>query len=143
MATYHVCPPSSSANKDTSAGFEKSERCRHVKPKPGTVVISVGYLLICWSNGRWKNTVHSITEPPHPLNEQDLGVSGFPKTHGADDRGTDDMTPARYSIPFFAAPGPEAIVQALPGCWSKEVPMRWKPISAGDYLHKKGKGMFA
>jgi hypothetical protein len=60
------------------------------------------------------------------------------------DAGTlDDISPARYSIPFSAAPDPETIVQALPGCWSEEVPKKWKPINAGDYLRRKREGMYA
>jgi isopenicillin N synthase-like dioxygenase len=131
-----------SATTDTSAGFEKSGRFRHVEPKPGTVVVNVGYLLMRLSNGRWKNTVHRVLEPPSPLKGQVLDEPNVPKTHGMNDGSADDITPARYSIPFFAVPDPATIVEALPGCWSEEVPKRWKPISAGDYLRKKSKAMY-
>ena len=108
-----------SANTETSVGFEKEGRFRRVEPKSGTIVVNVGYLLMRWSNGRWKNTVHRVVEPP---NSEKAG---------------DEMTPARYSIPFFASPDPATVVEALPGCWSEEVPKRWKAISAGDYLRRK------
>lgn len=108
-----------SASTETSAGFEKEGRFRKVKPMPGTVVVNVGYLLMRWSNGRWRNTVHRVVEPPEL------------------ESGGDGMTPARYSIPFFAAPDPATVVEALPGCWSEGLPKRWKAISAGDYIRRK------
>lgn len=52
------------------------------------------------------------------------------------------MTPARYSVPFFASPDPEAVVEALPGCRNEEVPKRWKAINAGEYLKRKREGVF-
>lgn len=113
-----------SANTETSVGLEKEGRFRKVEPKPGTVVVNVGYLLMRWSNGRWKNTVHRVVEPPNP------GRDG------------DEMTPARYSIPFFASPNPATVVEALPGCWSEKVPKRWRPICAGDYLKRKREAVY-
>lgn len=113
-----------SANTETSAGFEKEGRFRKVEPKPGTIVVNVGYLLMRWSNGRWKNTVHRVVEPPNSESDGD------------------EMTPARYSIPIFVSPDPATVVEALPGCWSEEVPKRWKPISAGDYLRRKREAVY-
>lgn len=113
-----------SANIETSAGFEKEGRFRKVEPKSGTVVVNVGYLLMRWSNGRWKNTVHRVVEPPNS------------------ESGGDEMTPSRYSIPFFASPDPTTVVEALPGCWNEEVPKRWKTISAGDYLRRKRQAVY-
>lgn len=114
-----------STNTETSAGFEKEGRFQKVEPKSGTVVVNVGYLLMRWSNGRWKNTVHRVVEPPDS------------------ESGGDEMTPARYSIPFFASPDPATVVETLPGCWSEEVPKRWKAISAGDYLKRKRQAVYA
>ena len=114
-----------SANTETSIGFEKDGRFRKVTPQPGTVVVNVGYLLMRWSNGRWKNTVHRVVEPPFS------------------DEGGNETTPARYSIPFFASPDPATVVEALPGCWSEEVPKRWKAISAGDYMKRKRRAAHA
>jgi len=132
----------SSANTETSAGFEKEGKFRRVEPKPGTVLVNVGYLLMRWSNGRWKNTVHRVSEPPSSAREHVLDKSN--NSGGQEENGVSatDMIPARYSIPFFASPDLETIVEALPGCWSEEVPKRWKPVSAGDYLRKKREGMY-
>ncbi|KAM0805218.1 thymine dioxygenase [Usnea florida] len=115
-----------SASTATSIGFEKDGRFRSVTPKPGTVVVNVGYLLMRWSNGRWKNTVHRVVEPPL-----------------SDEEGGKEVTPARYSVPFFASPDPATIVEALPGCWSEEVPKKWKAISAGDYIKRKRRAAYA
>lgn len=113
-----------SANTETSAGFEKEGRFGKVEPRPGTVVVNVGYLLMRWSNGRWKNTVHRVVEPP------------------SSESGGDEMTPARCSIPFFASPDPATVVEALPGCWGEEMPKRWKAISAGGYLSRKREAVY-
>jgi len=117
----------SSTNAATSAGVERSGRFRHVNPKPGTIVINVGYLLMRWSNGRWKNTIHRVSEPPHRASEG----------------GMDKMIPERYSIAFFSDPDPTAVVEALPGCWNDEVPKRWGPIEAGEYLRRKTAAIYS
>ena len=114
-----------SAPTSTSTGFEQNGRFQKVTPTPGTVVVNVGYLLMRWSNGRWKNTVHRVVEPPFS------------------EGGGNEMTPARYSIPFFASPDPATVVEALPGCWSEEVPKRWKAICAGDYIERKRRAAYA
>lgn len=114
-----------SAKTDTSPDSEKAGRFRRVEPMPGTVVVNVGYLLMRWSNGRWKNTVHRVVEPPKLKNDKD-----------------EEVTLARYSVPFFASPAPEAVVEALSGCWNEEVPKRWQAINAGEYLRRKRKSVF-
>lgn len=131
-----------SANTDTSAGLEKGGKFRQVEPKPGRVVVNVGYLLVRWSNGRWKNTIHRVSEPPSSMKEHIVDGSNAPRSQRMNDVSAIDMIPARYSIPFFASPDPETIVEALPGCWSDAVPKRWKPIGAGDYLRRKKEGMY-
>lgn len=130
----------SSASIEASAGFEKDGRFRRVEPKPGTVVVNVGYLLMRWSNGRWKNTIHRVSLPP---SEQALDKSDLSGTLEVHDVSATDLVPARYSIPFFAVPDPGTIVEALPGSWSEDVPKRWKPIHVGDYLRRKTEAMYA
>ena len=113
-----------SPNTETSAGFVKEGRFRKVEPKPGTIVVNVGYLLLRWSNGRWKNTAHRVLEPPNSESDGD------------------QMTPVRYSMPIFVTPDPATVVEALPGCWSEEVAKRWNPISAGDYRRRKREAVY-
>lgn len=132
-----------SASTEKSAEFEKYGSFKPVKPVPGTVVINVGYLLMRWSNGRWKNTIHRVMGPPlMPMREVSIN-SDNPRIIELDTGSLEDTTPARYSIPFFAVPDPETIIEPLPGCWSKDVPKRWKPINAGDFLLRKRKSVYA
>ena len=132
-----------SANTENSAEFEKFGTFRPVKPIPGTVIVNVGYLLMRWSNGRWKNTIHRVTGPPSiPMREASTDWDN-PKATTSDVEPVEGMTPERYSIPFFAAPDSETMIEALPGCWSENVPKRWKPINAGDYLLRKREGIYA
>jgi isopenicillin N synthase-like dioxygenase len=96
-----------------------------------------------WSNRRWKNTIHRVIGPPSiPIREVSTD-SDNPRTTGSDVGSLEDTTPERYSIPFFVAPDPETMIEALPGCWSEDVPKRWKPINAGDYLLRKREGIYA
>lgn len=123
----------SSTKSETSTKVEKDGKFIHVDPEPRTIIVNVGYLLMRWSNGRWKNTVHRVSEPPRK--EQSLQGSTC-----KDDveRGSSnvDAIPERYSIAYFSAPDPTTIVEALPGCVREQAP-RWKPINAGEYLRRK------
>jgi isopenicillin N synthase-like dioxygenase len=132
-----------SASTLNSAEFEKHGKFRHVKPISDTVIVNVGYLLMRWSNGRWRNTIHRVVEPPLLRQGVVLDDADASRDTKKDTGTLDGISPARYSIPFSAAPDPETIVQALPGCWSEEVPKRWKPINAGNYLRRKREGMYA
>ena len=114
-----------SADGGTSAAVEETGRFRKVEPRPGTVVVNVGYLLMRWSNGRWKSAVHRVVGPANLKAGED-----------------DETLPDRYSVPFFASPDPQTVVEALPGCWSVEVPKRWKAIHAGEYLDRKKAGVY-
>jgi isopenicillin N synthase-like dioxygenase len=132
-----------SANAEKSAEFEKHGSFTPVKPVPGTVVVNIGYLLMRWSNGRWKNTIHRVMGPSLlPMQEVSTNPDS-PRTIGLDAGSLEDTTPERYSIPFFASPDPEATIEALPGCWSQDVPKRWKPINTGDFLRRKRAAIFA
>jgi isopenicillin N synthase-like dioxygenase len=132
-----------SANTEKSAEFEKLGTFRQITPVPDTVIVNVGYLLMRWSNGRWKNTIHRVVEPPLLSEGMELVESGAAKDVGTDCGTQEETTPARYSIPFFSFPDPDTIVEALPGCWSEDMPKRWKPIHAGNYRRRKREGMYA
>lgn len=132
-----------SASTEKSAEFEKHGKFIHVKPIPDTVIVNVGYLLMLWSNGRWKNTIHRVVEPPVPPQRTVSSESDESRNTTAEFQASDEMSPERYSIPFFARPNPETMVQALPGCWSEVLPKRWGPINAGKYHQKKLKGSYA
>ncbi len=115
----------SSTDKTTSAGIEKSGKFVHVDPKRGSIIVNTGYLLMRWTNGRWKNTVHRVLEPPGSVwTAQDSDDSGW-------------MVPERYSIAFFSFPDAATVVEPLPTCCSDQEPKKWGPIDAGEYLLKK------
>ena len=127
----------SSTSSETSAGVEKDGTFIHVDPKPGTIIVNIGYLLMRWSNGRWKNTVHRVSEPPRSK-EQSLHDSSYDRS----DKNSDmTMIPERYSVAYFSNPNHDTIVEALPGCSIDRAP-RWKPINAGEYLDRKRAAMF-
>lgn len=92
---------------------------RGIQPRAGCVLVNVGDLMARWSNERWKSTVHRVVAPQG----------------GQDGDGDDDkVLPPRYSIPFFAAPDPDTLIDALPGCWSASNPKKYDPVTVGEYV---------
>lgn len=121
-------------NPETSAEAEKRGTFQQVPPRHGTVLINVGYLLMRWTNGQWRNAIHRVSKPPCPTKNPALGESD---QQSALQGSGIEVVPERHSIALFVEPDPEAIVEALPGCWNEDVPKIWKPIPVGDYLQKK------
>ena len=109
----------SSTTSSLSADVEREGSFMHIEPEPGTVVVNVGYLLMRWSNCRWRNTVHRVSRPPSCLKEK-------------------DEIPERYSIACFGTPDSATVVEALPTCVTEQTPRKWKkPIQVGEYLSRK------
>ena len=93
-----------------------------------------------WSNGRWKNTVHRVSEPP---NWKDQSLQALDSGDAAESgSGGLDAIPERYSIACFGVPDPTTVVEALPGC-CRERAARWEPVDAGEYLRRKRAVMYA
>ena len=69
-----------------------------------------------WTNGRWTSTVHRVLAPE-------------PGSHAA--------TTTRLSIPFFAGPHWDAVIDTLPTCKSDNTPKLTEPITAGAHLMRK------
>jgi isopenicillin N synthase-like dioxygenase len=92
-----------------------------VMPVPDTVIINCGDLMERWSNGRWKSDVHRVVAPPvDSKKSKDAG---------------EEILRSRYSIPFFAAPDPDALIEPLPGCWDEgDKPKKYGPITAHEYV---------
>ena len=90
-----------------------------------------------WSNGRWKNTVHRVSEPPR---WKQPGLHGFDDTAERGGGGM-EMIPERYSIAYFSVPDPATVVEALSCCCGDQAPR--KPIHTGDYLRRKRSAMYA
>jgi isopenicillin N synthase-like dioxygenase len=115
----------SSTDKISSTAVNKSAKFLDVEPNTKTILVNVGYLLMRWTNGRWKNTVHRVSEPP---------LANRTNAHESDDLG---LISERYSIAFFSFPDAETNVESLHSCCSDQAPKRWGPINAGEYLLRK------
>lgn len=79
-------------------------------PIPGAFVCNIGDCLMRWSNDVYVSTPHRVKSPP-----------------GRD----------RYSIAFFFDPNPDAVIACLPGCSGPELPPKYPPILAADYLTQR------
>ncbi|CAO2656046.1 Nn.00g048490.m01.CDS01 [Neocucurbitaria sp. VM-36] len=97
---------------------------RAAEPIEDTVLVNIGDLMARWSNDRWRSTVHRV-ELPSGERQGDGGANG----------GT--VVPDRYSIPVFATANMDAVVDALPGCWSEGNPKKYEPVTAWGYVQMR------
>lgn len=81
---------------------------------PDQIVVNVGDMLQRLTNNRLRSTTHRVINPPKEF-------WGTP----------------RYSIPFFLHPRSEMRLDGLPSCVTAENPLRYPPISAGEYLEER------
>ena len=109
-------------DKLSSVAVEKSAKFIPIEPDPGTVLVNVGYLLMRWTNARWKNSVHRVSAPP-----DSTGVE----------------VSERYSFAFFCFPDAQTNVEPLITCYDTETPKKWSPINAGDYLLSKRENLYS
>jgi len=89
---------------------------RAAEPVDGSVLVNMGDLMARWSNGRWKSSVHRVWLPARFQQDEDVVV------------------PQRYSIPVFAMPNLDTVIEALPGCWGKDRPKLFEKVTAGEYV---------
>ena len=87
-----------------------------VEPQPGCFVVNIGDLHEVWTNGRWRSTVHRVTNPPP---------------------GSPARLQSRFSIPFFTGPSGDSIIEVLPTCVDEDHPAQWAPVSAKAHLLSK------
>ncbi|MDR9754869.1 2-oxoglutarate and iron-dependent oxygenase domain-containing protein [Pseudomonas sp. SZMC_28357] len=76
-------------------------------PIDGTFVVNLGDMMARWSNDRYRSTPHRVISP--------LGVD-------------------RYSMPFFAEPHPDTVIQCLPGCQDAEHPAKYPTTTCAQFL---------
>jgi len=92
-----------------------------VRPRADAVVVNSGDMLECWTNGRYKSTMHRVV----------------PKIG---DR-------QRYSVVVFIDPDSETVVETVPSCITPDNPARFAPTTAGEHLQSRlaasHKGRFA
>ena len=89
-----------------------------VTPRQGCFVVNVGDLYSLWTNGRWKSTIHRVTNPQ---------------------RGSIAAQRSRFSAPFFSGPRGASVITALPTrkCVDDSHPPQHDAVTASAHLHAK------
>lgn len=124
--------------QDGVGGLEVEEQngegvFRAVRPREGTVLVNVGDLLQRWSNERWRSCVHRVGIPPGLEGDVERDIEEGQKEIG----GGEVIVPSRYSIPVFATPNMDQVIDALPGCWDEGRPKKYEPVKAWDYVQMR------
>ena len=140
-AGLEIADPSSVSSGEivTTPQFEKAGgRFILAPPRSGAILINAGYLLMRWTNARWRAAIHRVSpifqESAVRSSDPDLGNGHM---DGMKVESAAAIVPSRFSVPFFTSPNPEVVIEALPGCWDDSNPKRWKPLNAGDFLKRK------
>lgn len=85
-----------------------------VKTEPEEIVVNVGDMLQRLTNNFLKSTTHRVVNPPKEL-----------------------WNLPRFSIPFFLHPISKMDLTCLKSCITKDNPLSYEPVSAGDYLDER------
>ena len=94
-----------------------------VTPRPGSIVVNVGDMLMRWSNDKFKATLHQVVPPGE---SQSAGT----------DTSSDIIIPERYSIAFFCNANRDATIECLETCCKDTLP-KYKPINSHEYLTQR------
>ncbi|KAJ3729450.1 Clavaminate synthase-like protein [Lentinula raphanica] len=79
-------------------------------PIPGAFVLNIGDQLARWTNDVFKSTIHRA-----------INRSGQ----------------ERYSIPLFFGVDYDVLLEPIPSCISPEMPAKYEPVKAGDYVQSR------
>lgn len=96
--------------QDSAGGLQVRDvngRWIDAPPIEGTFVVNIGDMMARWSNDRYLSTPHRVVSP--------MGVD-------------------RYSMPFFAEPHPDTLIQCLPGCQSADNPAKYPVTTCAAFL---------
>lgn len=85
-----------------------------IKPEEDEIVVNVGDMLQRLTNNYLKSVTHRVVNPPK-----------------------EEWHRPRLSIPFFLHPRPEMDLSCLESCVTKERPLAYEAITAGDYLDER------
>jgi isopenicillin N synthase-like dioxygenase len=97
--------------------YERGLGWRDIPAVEGSYVVNLGDLMARWTNERWVATPHRVVNPPaeHAMTQ-------------------------RISIPFFHQPNHDAIIEAIPTCVSEDRPVRYRPVTAGEWAAERRNG---
>jgi isopenicillin N synthase-like dioxygenase len=96
--------------QDSAGGLQVRDvqgRWIDAPPIDGTFVVNLGDMMARWSNDQYLSTPHRVVSP--------MGVD-------------------RYSMPFFAEPHPDTLIECLPGCQSSEQPAKYPTTTCAEFL---------
>lgn len=110
----------SSTEETASRLVEETANFIPVDPQPGLILVLVGHMLMRWTNARYKNTVHRVSEPPIPAGE------------------SEEILPNRYSIAFFGFPDSKTVVKPFASCCTQRK-SKYLTINAGKWKEGKRK----
>ncbi len=85
-----------------------------VASMPEQIVVNVGDMLQRLTNNNLRSTTHRVVNPPREL-----------------------WHTSRFSIPFFLHPRSEMRLDCLTSCITAENPIKYEPITAGEYLDER------
>ena len=94
--------------------LDKNNEWLPITAPEGCIIVNVGDMLQRLTNNKLSSTTHRVVNPRRELWH----------TH-------------RYSIPFFMHPRSEMDLSCLESCISKEHPLAYEPITAGEYLTER------
>ena len=81
-----------------------------VPPIQGSLVVNIGVYMARWTNDRFRSTMHRVVNRT-----------------GAE----------RYSIPYFAIPDFDAVIECLPTCVGPDSPVKYEPLHIGRSIQRK------
>jgi len=86
-----------------------------VTAQPGDFVINLGDLMQCWTNDRWRSTLHRVVNPP----------------------GLSMANSERQSIGFFVHPDYDARIACIESCLEAGESPLYPPVTAGEHIKMK------
>ena len=103
--------------QDDTGGLQAESRDHgwiDIEPRPGTIVVNLADTLQVWSNDRYRAAVHRVT----PMTDR-----------------------SRYSIPFFANPPRDTVIEPIPALTGGA--SRYRPFTWREFIRGRAEDNFA